>query len=387
MEEKVIVIDIKDCDTEVKKELVYRIAYLSEYITKIEKHDDAIEIVVPKEEAKELEEAIGQMKEELIGRRNVTIEPLHEHVRTNICTEKDVYEQMVEAGWIVPYEKGLVGYGAGFSKILKLFDQIVLQWAAEYDAVEYSYPDLINLETLNQYNYLKEFPQHIMFSAHLRHNKKILEDFSNSVGQEKILSEKYISRPAHANKLAVCPHVYKQYENKVVDTDNMIAVSTLGKCKRYEAANMTKMERLLDFTMREIVFIGDGNEIIQIREEIMKKAIQLMDFLDVSYNIKPASDPFFMSEANPKMLLQKKFNLKYELNMVLPYNNSEMSAMSFNIHKDHFTECFHIKGKDGKKVNTGCIGIGCERMVYALLCQYGMGHYDELVEKLSSKLK
>ena len=41
MEEKVIVIDIKDCDTEVKKELVYRIAYLSEYITKIEKHDDA----------------------------------------------------------------------------------------------------------------------------------------------------------------------------------------------------------------------------------------------------------------------------------------------------------------------------------------------------------
>lgn len=386
MDKKVIKIDITDCDGEVKKELVYRVAYLSEDITGIKKEDDFIEVTVPAEDAKEMEEAIYEMKNELNSRKKVEDKPVHENVRKDICTDPDVYEQMVAAGWIVPYEKGLVGYGDGFHKVLKLFDRIVLQWAKEYGAVEYTYPDLINIDTLNQYNYLKEFPQHIMFSSHLRHNKKILEDFSNNVGQEKIFTADYISRPNHANKLAVCPHVYKQLEGKTVDTDKMIVVSTVGKCKRYEAANMNKMERLLDFTMREIVLVGNGEEIVKIRQELMDKVIELMDFLDVSYNIKPASDPFFMSEANPKMLLQKKFNLKYELNMILPYNQMEMSAGSFNVHKDHFTECFHISGKDGKEVQTGCIAFGYERLTYALLCQYGMGKYEELVKKLESRI-
>lgn len=386
MDEKVIKIDITDCDGEVKKELVYRIAYLSEDITSIKKEDTFIEVTAPANDAKEMEKAIYEMKNELNARKKVEDKPVHENVRKDICTDPDVYEQMVAAGWIVPYEKGLVGYGDGFLKVLQIFDRIVLQWAKEYGAVEYAYPDLINIDTLNQYNYLKEFPQHIMFSSHLRHNKKILEDFSNHVGQEKIFTADYISRPNHANKLAVCPHVYKQLEGKTVDTDNMIVVSTVGKCKRYEAANMNKMERLLDFTMREIVLVGNGEEIVKIRQDFMDKVIELMDFLDVSYNIKPASDPFFMSEANPKMLLQKKFNLKYELNMILPYNQMEMSAGSFNVHKDHFTECFHISGKDGKEVQTGCIAFGYERLTYALLCQYGMGNYEELVKKLESRI-
>lgn len=386
MDQKIIKIDTSDCDGEVKKELVYRIAYLSEDIMGIRKEDSFIEVTVPCADAKEIEEAVYQMKEELNSRKKVEDKPIHEHVRQDICTEKDVYEQMIAAGWIVPYEKGLVGYGAGFSKVLKLFDQIVLQWAQEYNATEYTYPDLINIDTLNQYNYLKEFPQHIMFSSPLRHSKKILEDFSDHVGDKKIFTQDYISRPVHANKLAVCPHVYKQLEGKEIDTEQMIVISTVGKCKRYEAANMNKMERLLDFTMREVVLVGDGEEIVRIRKEFIDKVIDLMDFLDVSYNIKPASDPFFMSEANPKMLLQKKFNLKYELNMILPYNNSEMSAGSFNVHKGHFSECFHISGKGGKEVNTGCIAFGYERLVYALLCQYGLDRYNELVGKLMSRI-
>ena len=146
---------------------------------------------------------------------------------------------------------------------------------------------------------------------------------------------------------------------------------------------MNKCERLLDFTMREIVILGQSQDILQIREDFVEKTKKLIQYLQIDADIKSASDPFFSSKFKPKILLQRKLKLKYELTIRLPYCDDELAAGSFNYHYDHFAQCFDMKGKNGD-LTTGCMAFGLERFAYALISQYGVDRIDELIERLKS---
>lgn len=79
--------------------------------------------------------------------------------------------------WIVPYESGLIGFGREFLELFKLLDQMFVNWGKRFGAVEYVYPDLIGIETLNQYHYIEQFPNHLMFASHLREDLDLIQSF------------------------------------------------------------------------------------------------------------------------------------------------------------------------------------------------------------------
>ena len=57
--------------------------------------------------------------------------------------------------------------------------------------------------------------------------------------------------------------------------------------------------------------------------------------------------------------------------MYLPYEKKWLAVGSFNNHLDTLTKAYSIKSKNNKKINSGCVGIGYERLLYAIYSQQG----------------
>ncbi|WP_162944304.1 aminoacyl--tRNA ligase-related protein [Paenibacillus aceti] len=364
------------------KSLRYKIAYISKDIQDITEQGAKLFIKVSEEKAAEIEAAIFRLVEETSESYiDVPADVIFEHKSGHKFPEYDIYEALLSNQWVVPYENGLVGFGKQFLNLYRYLDQTFVQWAEQHGAVEYVYPDLISIDTLNQYHYIAQFPNHLMFASHLKEDIELIQDFSSEVSAGcDCYNSSYIDKPTYANKLAICPHVYKQYENQAIDPEQPIIVTSAGKCKRFESINMTKVERLLDFTMREIVLVGSYEYVLKLREEFIQLTEDLIRRIDLQANIKTGNDPFFTTEYEPKALLQQKLKLKYELNMLLPYSGKELSVGSFNYHGTYFAEAFNITSTDGSNVHTGCIAFGLERFVYAILSQIGLEQAQSVTE-------
>ena len=69
--------------------------------------------------------------------------------------------------------------------------------------------------------------------------------------------------------------------------------------------------------------------------------------------------------------------------MLLKMVNNKFDAEDLTI--EAFGKAFKIQSSNGKKVFSGCIGIGFERIVYTLYCQYGP-RLEKWPKKLIKKL-
>jgi seryl-tRNA synthetase len=104
---------------------------------------------------------------------------------------------------------------------------------------------------------------------------------------------------------------------------------------------------------------------------MIELAIEFLDRLDLESSIAAANDPFFTDESMIKAVYQNASELKYELLAKLPFSGKELAVGSINLHQDFFGQAFDIKLPEGGFVWSGCLGIGFERIVYALYAQYG----------------
>jgi hypothetical protein len=131
------------------------------------------------------------------------------------------------------------------------------------------------------------------------------------------------------------------------------------------------MERLWDFTIREIVFMGSREFVLASRRRFMDATFTLIEALQLQATCEVANDPFFCDdETAGKILSQRLLELKYELRLGIGDGKS-IAAGSFNFHDTFFSERFDITRGDGELSRSGCIGFGLERLVYAFLCQHG----------------
>ena len=366
-------INTEGCSKDYINTLKYHLSYLGELILKVEEKDQSIIVKYDASFENNAVSAINNVIQDLDSRlKNIKAETIFENIEENTI-HSNIIEELIALGDICIYDEGLVGFGGKFLNLYRDLDSMFLDWAMDLGAKEFQYPDLISLDTLAQYNYLSQFPQHLIFAPHLKEDREIISNFSKEIrNSKKPISADFIDidRLNYANKLAVCPHVYKQYEGKVLTTQPII-ITSVGKCKRYESINVNRFERLLDFTMREIVVIGVPEFILEIREILIEKTKEFLKQMKLSANIKSATDPFFTTEYSASMLLQQKFKLKYELNLYLPDSN-ELSVGSFNYHGSHFIDAFGIKSESNVDLATGCIAFGLERFAYAIMTQKGL---------------
>ena len=174
---------------------------------------------------------------------------------------------------------------------------------------------------------------------------------------------------------ALCYQCYLSLEGTRL-ADGPHVVTTAGKCFRYESINMVGLERLWDFTMREIVFVGTEDEVLSRRARGIELVTEQLEKWDLAGQIETANDPFFSAAYAGKSYAQLRNELKFELRLSLGDSTDgagtrDLACASFNLHDNFFGRTFSIEARDAKPAFTGCIGWGLERWVLALFTQHG----------------
>jgi seryl-tRNA synthetase len=276
-------------------------------------------------------------------------------------------------GNLFAYGPGRFGIGPLLVRLEASFQMGLLRLADQLGAMPHRFPVLIGADVLERCRYIQSFPQHLSLVSHLRDDLDAIRQFAKSAEVE----EGRLKYPAETTAApecllasTVCFHYYAWLRDRRLDGPRTI--TALGHCFRHEFGNMTELERLWDFMMREVVFVGKPDYVISQRDRAIELTKALLEEWDLGYDIQSATDPFFIEGYSAHVAFQSAFELKFEIRADLPYQPGKTLAIgSFNFHQDFFGRSLGITNADGEPACTGCVGFGIERLVWAFLAQHG----------------
>lgn len=275
---------------------------------------------------------------------------------------EDTFEQMSRRGLAFQTGKGLVAVSEPVMALTHYFDaEITALVKNTFSAAEYQYPTLIPTEVLRRSGCLESFPQLMMFVTRLH----------NDAGAHNAATRDYRTADLCLPP-TMCYHVYSQWADSTVEQQPGRVVTAKGKAFRFESKYEKNMERLWDFTIREVVFLGMPSFVAEQRRRLMAESFSLFEKWQLTGHCETANDPFFTAEgATDDGFMQRLMELKYELRLNLD-DATSIAVASFNLHNDFFGRAFNILHPDGRHIRTACAGFGLERLVFAFLCQHGL---------------
>ncbi|MFF5571791.1 class-II aminoacyl-tRNA synthetase family protein [Streptomyces luteogriseus] len=289
--------------------------------------------------------------------------------------EEGTFELLARAGAVTEAGEGQVAVGEPLLSLLAYFDRAVKRILGEdFNPTEYRYPTLISTEALATAGYFASFPQHLMFVTRLHNDIDVYQGFQRSYGETGIDSTVLDAchNVDYCLPPTMCYHTFHQYRGRTLDAEGVHVVTAKGKSFRFEAAYATTMERLWDFTIREIVFMGPREDVLASRELFMRKIFAFVDELGLSGFCEVGNDPFFGGDdTSARIWSQRLMELKYELRLTVAPGRT-IAVGSFNFHDDLFGRGFGIDYGTEGTARSACVGFGLERLVYAFLCQYGL---------------
>ena len=234
-------------------------------------------------------------------------------------------------------------------------------------------PTLIPTPVLARCDYFRSFPQNVTFASHLPEDPARIEAFRTRHQSRETLDEQApadLVVPEACLSPAICYHVYYAHRDTALSGPALVA-SLCGKCFRYESTNMRDLNRLWDFTMRELVFLGTRESVLAERAKGIELFQSFFEEHDLAGEIRTASDPFFIApDSAAKTYFQISSETKFEISLTLP-DDGRLAVGSFNHHGDFFGKAFNITVADGAPMHSVCFAWGLERWVHAFLAQHG----------------
>ena len=257
--------------------------------------------------------------------------------------------------------------------LFRYFDRVFEEMGLKLGAQRLIAPTLIPSTVLAKCNYFRSFPHNVTFAAHLREDAGRIDEFRQRHQDRDSLDDRSLfdmETPEACLTPALCYHVYHLNQGRGLGPGVKV-YGLCGKCFRYESTSMRGLQRLWDFTMREVVFLGSADEVLEKREQGIELMAYFLDELGLAAEIRTASDPFFIApDAASKTYFQLSSGTKFEVALMLP-NGERVAASSFNYHADVFGLAFDVTVGDGVPMHSACIGYGMERWICAFLSQYG----------------
>lgn len=275
------------------------------------------------------------------------------------------FDDVERAGLVTRMGDGTYATSGALTRLLSAFDERVRAMAVDvFGAVENRYPALIPTTVLHQAGYFDSFPQFLMTTGR----------FGTEADATAFAAGDEGSRTVHTGYClspTVCYHAYHQLAGtRLADEGHVL--TACGKIFRFEEQDHRSLERLWDFTMREIVFLGSREAVNDTRRRIVDAVCRMVDDLRLAGHLEIANDPFFAGAATAeRVMVQRALKLKYELQLPVVEGRT-IAVGSFNLHGTKFGEAFGITTSGGTPAYSGCIGIGLERIAYAFLCRHGV---------------
>jgi seryl-tRNA synthetase len=328
----------------------------------------------------DVHDKVARFVHDMVGRhRNLERRVLARHVRSGGApSTRGVYDELVQRRWILPLGRGQVGLAGPALAMLRALDGECEELAhATFGAVDEAYPTLIPAGVLGRCGYFASFPQAVTFATHLVEDYDSIEKFraANALTSELVVPERDALPTAEACLVpAVCYHCYQALEGRTLEPGGHVATA-VGRCVRYESSNIVGLDRLWDFTMREVIFVGARSVVAERRDRAIDRVAEQLARWDLDGTIETANDPFFPTTYASKTYYQRRSDLKFELRLAIePAASGESRTLacgSFNLHEDFFGKTFSVSTAEGEPAHTGCVGWGLERWVLACFAQHG----------------
>ncbi|HEY3818988.1 MAG TPA: hypothetical protein VGL81_17580 [Polyangiaceae bacterium] len=290
---------------------------------------------------------------------------VHEHRLTPLRTAA-VWDELAAAGIVSLEGPGLATLAGEAVEVVEAFDRLLLAVArGTYGARLRQYPTLIATEALDRAHYFASFPHHATFALRVRDDL----DAVVGVAQRPEARAGLLAEPSHILSPAVCFHAYVELRDRPLAEP--LVLTARGRCFRWESRNFATLERLWDFGMREVIFVGAEKWVEEGRRAWVEETAKLIDSLHLDAWIETANDPFFAQNFVAQRYFQRVSHTKYELRLSLPYApGRSLAAASYNLHRDYFGRSFGIVDGGGF-AHTACVGFGLERVAWALFAQHG----------------
>ena len=287
-----------------------------------------------------------------------------------ITTQQKFLDELIAHGHFVPSgEPGLYGRGMVFEQVRNAVDALVTRFSAADRPETPRFPPLMPKRILEKAGYLRSFPQlcGTVFSfsggdseaVEIAERAGRHEDWSGCLsGTEVVLvpAACYPAYPAMALRGPLPP-----------DGVNL----DLGGCYVYRHEPSADPARLQIFHQRELVRIGEAEDVLAWRDKWMTRARGIFQTAGLNAAIDVASDAFFGRGGKLLASSQREQRLKFEA-LVPVASPSPTAVASFNFHHEQFGSAFGIRLHDGRTASSACVGFGLERITLALFAAHGM---------------
>jgi seryl-tRNA synthetase len=302
------------------------------------------------------------------------VEVLEDFMDRPTSYHNDPMAALQESGEVFREEVGMFTLGPTVAMLAGYFERRFQDLATTFNAKPFRFPTLMSAHYLDRVKYFSAFPHSLSFATHLREDLDVIDEFAEHAAAEpdglNIPSDSF-GRVKALLSPAVCNHLYFYLADRPLPDENFVATA-VGKCFRYEAINLTSLERLWDFTMQEVIFVGAKDFVLDNRQVAIKRVRKIFAELGLAYRVESANDPFFIGEFRAQTAFQSAFQLKYEIRAKVPHRDGTLAIGSYNYHQNFFGRQLNITLADGSPVHTGCVAFGLERVAYAFIAQFGL---------------
>lgn len=287
-----------------------------------------------------------------------------------ITTEQMFLQELVAHGHFLPSgELGVYGRGVIFEQVRTRLDELITRVGEADQPERPRFPPLMPRRTLERAGYLKSFPQLCGVVYSFAGKEAAALDLAERAGRGDDWSM-YLSTTDVVLVPAACYPAYPAMALRGPLPKGGVTLD-LGGCYVFRNEPSEDPARLQMFHQRELVRIGEADEVLAWRESWMARAQAIFELIGLSATRDVATDPFFGRGGKFLANSQREQRLKFEV--LVPIASPNPTAVSsFNFHQEHFGSAFGIQLHDGKVANSACVGFGLERITLALFRAHGM---------------
>ncbi|PYS14714.1 MAG: hypothetical protein DMG15_07170 [Acidobacteria bacterium] len=278
-------------------------------------------------------------------------------------TSEAIFDPRVlpDYGW---YESGQSALSGSLLELYRRIDNMFLKWASECQAAEFFFPTFISARELAKLDYFRSFPHLVTFPASLDAADDNLKRFTEGtpLDQEGCVHLTALDPVRNVLTPAACYHFYILFQGQALAEPRY--VTTRATCFRRET-HYLPLQRQWNFSMREIVCIGNSDEVKAFLGRYTEKVQAFFERIHLPVNWVNATDPFFNPSKNPKFLAQRLDPVKTEMEF-----RTGLAIGSVNFHRNYFGEAFQIQRQE-QEAFSGCVAFGIERWIFAFLNEFG----------------
>lgn len=291
---------------------------------------------------------------------------LHEWAAALGASTHDPMPDLLGRGVVRRVGPGRCAYGGDVLVVVEALDALVRRTSEAWGAEVRQFPTVLATDQLIRAGYLRAFGHHALLVAPVALSHDAVARVSAATSAGAIQPD--LAAPTLALSPTVCHHGFDALAGTTMDRD--YALTAVNPCHRHELLPSEGLDRLHVFRMRESVHFGTPEHVEAMLDRWVDWWVSQLQAWGCGGRVVSAGDPFFGAPTQGQRSFQRLFRLKREVTVPLDHTGDWLAVASCNFHRETLTRAFAISGPSAPWMS-GCMGVGLERMTYALMARWG----------------